>query len=97
MKNMVRLVMKYILWGISLGCTSFVIMCLFFYLGGGDEVLAEIFEDFGRQSVGAMLVGVACGGTAVIYQFQRFSWHVQVIVHFCVGMGVFYPVALYLG
>ena len=38
---MVRLVMKYILWGISLGCTSFVIMCLSFYLGGGDEVLAE--------------------------------------------------------
>ena len=97
MKKTITLILKYILWGISIGCTSFVIMCLSFFVGGGDEFLTMIFEDFGRQSVGAMLVGVACGGTAVIYQFQRFSWYVKVIVHFCVGMGVFYPIAVYLG
>ena len=97
MKKTITLFLKYILWGISIGCTSFVIMCLSFFVGGGDEFLTMIFEDFGRQSVGAMLVGVACGGTAVIYQFQRFSWYVKVIVHFCVGMGVFYPIAVYLG
>lgn len=97
MKHTVKLFVKYILSGISLGCTSFVIMCLSFYVGGGEEFLREVFEDFGRQSAGAMLVGIACGGTAVIYQFERFSVMVKTIIHFCVGMGVFYPVALLLG
>lgn len=41
MKKMVRLVIKYLLYGISLGCTFFVIMCLSFYVGragvSGDD------------------------------------------------------------
>lgn len=97
MKHTVKLIVKYILSGISLGCTSLVIMCLSFYVGGGEEFLRAVFEDFGRQSVGAMLVGIACGGTAVVYQFERFSVMVKTIIHFCVGMGVFYPVAISLG
>ncbi|MCI9423076.1 MAG: DUF3021 domain-containing protein [Dorea sp.] len=97
MKHTLKLFVKYILSGISLGCTFFVIMCLSFYVGGGEEFLKEIFEDFGRQAVGSMLVGIACGATAVIYQFDSFSGFVKTIIHFCVGMGVFYPVAVSLG
>ena len=59
MKKMVRLVIKYLLYGISLGCTFFVIMCLSFYVGGGQEFLEMIFRDFARQSLGAMAVGIA--------------------------------------
>ncbi len=97
MKHIVKLVTKYILYGISIGCTSFVLMCMSFYIGGGEEILVSICKDFARQSVGAMLVGIACGGTAVIYQFNRPSQLIKVIIHFCVGMGVFYPVAINLG
>lgn len=97
MKHTVKLIFRYILWGISLGCTSFVLMCLSFFAGGGEEMLALIFKDFARQSIGAMIVGIACGGTAVVYQFNRPSELAKIIIHFCVGMGVFYPVALYLG
>lgn len=97
MKQLVKLVITYILHGISLGCTFFVIICLSFFIGGGEDVLASIFQDFARQSIGSMLVGVACGGTAVVYQFDRPSWLAKVAIHFCVGMGVYYPVSLYLG
>lgn len=97
MKHTVKLVVRYILYGISLGCTFFVIMCLSFFIGGGEEFLASIFRDFGRQSVGAMIVGIACGGAAVIYQFNRLSVLAKTLIHFCVGMGVFYPTAVYLG
>lgn len=96
MRQTVKLVIKYILYGVSWGCTCFVIMCLFFLIGGGESALMPIVEDFARQSVGAMIVGVACGGTAVIYQFNRPSAFAKVIIHFCVGMGVFYPTAIYL-
>lgn len=97
MRGMIKLVITYIFYGISLGCTFFVIMCLSFSVGGGDEFLEQIFEDFARQSMGAMAVGIACGGTAVVYQFERLSGLVKVMIHFCVGMGVFYPVAISLG
>lgn len=97
MKHTVKLMVRYILYGISLGCTFFVIMCLSFFVGGGEEFLASIFQDFGRQSVGAMIVGIACGGTAVVYQFNRLSVFMKTLIHFCVGMGVFYPTAVYLG
>ena len=42
-------------------------------------------------------MGVACGTTAVVYQFERFSTMTKFIIHFVIGMGGFYPVALYLG
>jgi hypothetical protein len=97
MKHMVKLVIKYILSGVSLGCTFFVVMCLSYFVGGGEKCLAPIVKDFARQSIGAMIVGVACGSTAIIYQFNRPSGFMKTIIHFCVGMGVFYPVALSLG
>lgn len=97
MKHTVKLVIKYILYGISWGCTFFVIMCLSFFVGGGEDLLMLISEDFARQSIGAMVVGVACGGTAIVYQFERPSVVMKTIIHFCVGMGVFYPTAVYLG
>lgn len=97
MKSVVKLVIKYMLYGISLGCTFFVIMCLSFFIGGGEEFLAPIYKDFARHAVGAMIIGLACGGTAIVYQFDRPCGLVKVIIHFCVAMGVFYPGAIYLG
>ena len=97
MKQTVKLIIKYIFYGISLGCTSFVIMCLSFYLGGGEDLLTAIYQDFARQSMGSMIIGIACGGTSIIYQFDRPSGLWKTILHFCVGMGVFYPMAVWLG
>ncbi len=97
MKHTVKLVIKYILYGISLGCTSFVIMCLSYFIGGGQDLLTLIVNDFARQSIGAIIIGIACGTTAIIYQFNRPCILIKIIIHFCVGMGVFYPVAIYLG
>lgn len=96
MKHTVKLIIKYILLGISMGCTFFVIMCLSYFIFGGKDILADIFNDFARHSVGSMLIGVACGGVAVIYQFEQPCFLFKIIIHFCIGMGVFYPVAIYL-
>lgn len=96
MKNTIRMIMKYTLSGISLGCTFFVLMCLFYSIFE-EEMLMEISRDFTKQAIGAIIVGIACGGTAVIYQFERPSNLLKTVLHFCIGMGVFYPIALYLG
>lgn len=97
MRHTIKLVIKYILSGISLGCTFFVIMCLSYSIWGGEDILMLIYKDFTRQSIGAMIIGVACGSTSIIYQFDRPSYFFKILIHFCVGMGVFYPIAIYLG
>lgn len=97
MKYTIKLIIKYILSGISLGCTFFVIMCLSYSIWGGEDMLMLICKDFTRQSAGAMLIGVACGSTPIIYQFERPSYFLKLLIHFCIGMGVFYPVAIHLG
>ncbi|MCI8711259.1 MAG: DUF3021 domain-containing protein [Ruminococcus sp.] len=97
MKRTSKLIIKYLLFGISLGCTFFMVTCLAFSLAGREDILMLICKDFARQSAGAMLVGIAGGGTSVIYQFDRPSSFSKRIIHFCVGMGVFYPVAICLG
>lgn len=96
MKHTIKLIIKYILYGISLGCTSFVIMCLFYFIGGNQDLLELIFKHFAKHSIGAMIIGIACGTTAIIYQFNRPCVFVKIIIHFCIGIGVFYPVAIYL-
>lgn len=97
MKHTAKLVIKYILHGISMGCTFFVISCLVCLALGGEDMLMLICRDFARQSIGAVIVGIGFGGTAVVYQFDRPSGFLKVLIHFCVGMGIFYPVAIYLG
>lgn len=97
MREKIKLILIYFFYGISIGCTFFVIRCLSFALFGGADILEMIFGDFTRQAFGAMLVGVACGGTAVVYRFERPLFLFKVIIHFAVGMGVFYTAAVNLG
>ena len=52
----------------------------------GEDLFNLIVRDFARQSIGAMIVGIACGGMAVIYQFNRPSGLTKVIfsiINFC--------------
>lgn len=97
MKHTIKLVTKYIFYGISWGCTFFVFMCLSYFIAGREDLLMPIFQNFARQSIGAIIVGIACGSTSIVYQFNRPSGFWKTIIHFCVGMGVFYPIGIYLG
>lgn len=97
MKNILKLAAKYLCFGISYGCTFFVLICLAFSAAGDEASLSLILKDFARQALGAIAVGIACGTTAIVYQFPRLSRLVQTAIHFGVGMGVFFPTAIGLG
>lgn len=97
MNPIVKLVMKYICHGISWGCTCLVFTCLIGFAAGGEDFLMPIFNNFAKHAIGSIAVGIACGSTAIIYQSERLSLPVKVIIHFAVGIGVFYPTALSLG
>ena len=97
MKFWVLLGIKYFCYCISWGCTVLVFSCLTAYAINKEAYLSLIMEDFARHAIGAMIVGVACGGSAIVYQAERLSTMTKFIIHFGIGMGGFYPVALYLG
>ena len=97
MKHIGKMLIKYIFYGISWGCTFFVFTCLMLSLFGGEDYLRMIMEDFTRQAIGSMIVGIGSASIAIIYQFEKPSEAVKRLIHFGVGMGVFYPTAIYLG
>lgn len=97
MKHLVKMVVKYIFYGISWGCTFFTFFCLLTFIFGGEDYLRIIMKDFTRQALGAMFVGIGSASTSIIYQFEKPCEAVKGLIHFGVGMGIFYPTALYLG
>lgn len=90
-------IVKYLYRGISWGCVFFLFFCLFGYLYAGEAFLQPIMLDFARQVLGSVLVGIACGSTAIVYTSERLPFVIQVLIHFVVGLGVFFPTAVYLG
>ncbi len=55
-----------------------------------------IVQNFAAQAIGAMLTGIACASTSVIYQFQKIRMRYKVIFHFVIALGTYYPIAIYL-
>lgn len=97
MKKTVKMIFQYLCYGICLGCTFFVVTNLIGYAISGETFLTAIKDNFVGQALGSMLVGIACGSTSVVYQLERPSWRLKTVIHFVVGMGVFYPTAIYMG
>ena len=96
MKQNVKLITKYLLYGISYGCTFFVINCWLMYLTDGAAALMPVMQNFSQQAAGAILTGIACGSTAIVYKFDRLPLRYKVLIHFVIGIGTFYPMAIYL-
>lgn len=94
-KTMIKAV-KYLYWGISWGCTFFVLICLVLYLMGGSAYLEQIMEQFPKQALGSVIVGIACGSTSIVYTMEKLSRSFQILIHFTVGLGVYFLTALYL-
>lgn len=97
MKQYGKLIVKYLFEGISWGCTFLVCYCLCCHAAGAEETLALILDNFAKNAVGAIFVGIGFGTTPIVYLSSRLPMGVKVFLHFAVGMGIFYPAALYLG
>lgn len=97
MKQQIKLIVKFLFWGISWGCTFFVCYCLCCHAFGAEAVLSTILNDFAKQAIGCILVGIGFGTTPIVYVSRRIPFGAKVAIHFTVGMSIFYPVAIYLG
>ena len=97
MKQQIKLIVKFLFWGISWGCTFFVCYCLSCHVFGAEAILSTILNDFVKHAIGCILVGIGFGTTPIVYVSRRIPFGAKVAIHFTVGMSIFYPVAIYLG
>ena len=87
-------ILIYTAWGIAWGCTWFVALGIIFTISG----LAVAFSgsEFIRQAIGAIIVGIAFTVPSLIYQNEKLSRGIQVLVHMGIGLIVYFAAALYL-
>lgn len=87
---------KYLLYGVSWGCTVFVFTNLIGYLIVGDIFLQKTIENFTGQVIGSIIVGIGCASPSIIYQVDRFTFLQQALIHFGIGLTTFFIVAFSL-
>jgi len=87
---------KNVAFGVSMGCTVFVFINLFGSWIFGDIFLEAITADFIQQSLGSIIVGLACVLPSYIYQVERLTFLLQTAIHFAISLGTFIVVALFL-
>lgn len=96
MKHPVKLILKFLLRGITWGCTYFVFFCFIAYYLQGKDFLLTILEQFPKHALGSMVVGIGYGSASVVYVWERPSLVVKAGIHFFVGTGIFFVVAFRL-
>lgn len=89
-------ILKYFIIGISWGCTFYVLTLLTGVLTVGNAFLEPIVNDFVRHTVGAILVGILCGTTSIVYTFARLPMWSRIAIHFSVGISGYLAVAWHL-
>lgn len=79
-----------------MGCTVFVFINLFGSYIFGDIFFEAITTGFIQQSLGSIIVGLACVLPSYIYQVERLTFLLQTAIHFAISLGTFIVVALFL-
>ncbi|KOP79381.1 hypothetical protein AMS59_07695 [Lysinibacillus sp. FJAT-14745] len=79
-----------------MGCTVFVFINLLGSWIFGDIFLEAIMTNFIQQSLGSIIVGLACVLPSYIYQVERLTFLLQAAIHFAISLGTFIVVALFL-
>lgn len=97
MRRIARLCARFCLYGVFWGWTCMAAMMTAVWAAAGAAGLEPMTRDFSRQVLWAALVGVGFTLPAVLYRLDRPALSVKILIHFGVGMGIFFPVAFSLG
>ena len=85
---MVKLILKYLLFGIAVGCFFFIGNIIFLDLMGSDR-LQVFFDNFTSHAIGFMIVGVGFFGGSFLYEIENLKFSSKVIIHITLGISLF--------
>lgn len=93
---MVKLIVKYLLLGITWGCFFLVANIIVFELIDSEH-LQFVFENFTLVAIGFIFVSIGFISSSIVYEIERFSLAAKLIIHIAVGVSVMLLVGFWLG
>ncbi|BBF44932.1 hypothetical protein lbkm_3672 [Lachnospiraceae bacterium KM106-2] len=94
---MSRKVIKYSMAGISWGCTVFCIVNMIGAMLLGDSFVLESGHSYPAQVLTSMLVGIAWVVPTLVYESEKISRGIQILIHLTIGFCVYIPCGIYMG
>lgn len=93
---MIKRILKYLFYGISWGCTFFVIFNCIGVITTGNEFLKQLSDNFVQQALGSMFVGICCASSSIVYTFEKMAFGMQIGIHFIIGLTGYFFTAYHL-
>ncbi len=94
---MVKRVLKYVVYGIAWGWCWLVVICLIADLARLEPWSEAIFSHFPQNVLASTITGMGFGTSSIVYTFTRLRLWQQILIHFSIGMSVYFPVAFGFG
>jgi len=93
-KNKIKLILSYLFAGIGWGSFMFVINAVINAITIDTADLNDVervigfFDNIPTYTIGYFAVGIGFFGTAIIYEIERLSFGLKLIIHMVIGIGV---------
>jgi hypothetical protein len=89
--------MKYVVRGITWGCTFLSVICMIGVWQNGAQWFLNSPKSYPMQGFASMLVGIGWILPTMVYESKKLSRPIQILIHMTVGFTVYFPVAFYMG
>jgi Protein of unknown function (DUF3021). len=94
---MFKKIMKHTVMGISLGCTISSLINIIGVSTYGNTWFTQTSHSYISQTLAAILVGVAWMLPAIVYQNEKLSYGLKLLIHMTIGFIVYFPCAFSMG
>lgn len=86
-----------LLLGVAVGCTIYIVIGMIFILVGMPATELWPGYTFIHQAIGGMIIGIAFSLPSLIYDNEKLSIGLKMLIHMGIGMAVFSITAMKLG
>ena len=93
---MIKLIIKYLLYGIACGSVIFILRVIRIDLTG-SYALQDVFDSFTIEALGSMAIGAGFAISTIGYKIDRLYLWMQIAINIFVGFGIYFLVAFFLG
>lgn len=91
-----KIIVKHLLLGVAFECIAFVANAVLYYLSG-FYLIPYILERPTANAISLIVIGIGFFGGGMVYEIERLSFVLKLVIHLAVGIGIFLIVAFSIG
>lgn len=89
---MLKLFVKHLLYGVAWGCFLFVVYTIL-YDSFSIELIPYFRDNPTVHAISFVVLGIGFIGGSIVYEIERLSFALKLVIHLAVGVGLFLIVA----